>query len=269
MPYLSGPTICDISNQFGFPATYARNGGGKSRWAYFDELLEYCINNNRISALFTFLFSKNQFVEKLRGCEPGTIEAAHQDIINMALENINSILYFSNNTLSMAGNQFRIHSINETIPIETPTVKKIDRAYIRDLAERALKDIEDLNYDSAISKARTILEEVFCYVIEQREEEPIDSGDIGKLYNQVKSLFNMHQSKETDKRINMLLSGLEKVVSAITEMRNKGGDSHGLGSRRINIKNYHALLVVNAATTMADFILSVEESAKTNPTLPI
>ena len=101
------------------------------------------------------------------------------------------------------------------------------------------------------------MEEVFCYVIEKKNETPVDNGDIGKLYNQVKQLYNMHQSKELDKRINGLLSGLEKILNAISEMRNKDSDSHGVGARRISISEHHARLFVNSAMTMADFILAV------------
>ena len=64
-----------------------------------------------------------------------------------------------------------------------------------------------------------------------------------------------------DRRINGLLSGLEKIISSIAEMRNKGSDSHGVGANRINIGEHHARLFVNSAITMADFILSVEKNA--------
>ena len=261
MPYLSGPIICDISGRFGLAASYSWGGGSQSRWSYLDDLLKYCIDHNRISDLLSFLSSKDQFVEKLKGCAPPDIEAAHVMIIEKVLEHINSILYFGGNELRIAGKQFQIRPIGSTISIAAPAVRKIDRGYIRDLGKRAIKDINETNYDSAITKSRTLLEEAFCYVIEKQDEVPSNSGDIGKLYNQVKTLYSMHQDGGTDKRINMLLSGLEKIVSAITQMRNEGSDSHGVGLKRINIKDYHALLAVNAATTMADFILSVGESA--------
>ena len=45
----------------------------------------------------------------------------------------------------------------------------------------------------------------------------------------------MHQDKDIDKRVNGLLSGLEKILSAIAEMRNKDSDSHGVGAKRINV----------------------------------
>ena len=35
-----------------------------------------------------------------------------------------------------------------------------------------MDDIEQHNFDSAITKSRTLLEEVFCYVIEKRKENP-------------------------------------------------------------------------------------------------
>lgn len=81
------------------------------------------------------------------------------------------------------------------------------------------------------------------------------------LYKQVKDSYNMHGDANTDKRINTLLSGLEKIVSAISEMRNKGSDAHGVGASRITIDEHHVRLFVNAAMAMADFILSVEKKA--------
>ena len=41
----------------------------------------------------------------------------------------------------------------------------------------------------------------------------------------------MHQDKDIDKRVDGLLSGLGKILSAIAEMRNKGSDSHSVGSQ--------------------------------------
>lgn len=261
MPYLSGPTLCDISNKFGLPVTYGWNGGAQSRWAYLDDLLAHCIQNKRESDLLAFLFSKGQFVDKLRGQTPEVIEYAYSQIVNAVINQINAILYFGGNELVQIEKVFVIRKLGSTVSVSVPSVKTINRSYITDLSDRAMKDVMDGNYDSAITKSRTLLEEVFCYVIEKKGNEPSESGDIGKLYNQVKQLYNMHQSKDIDKRINGLLSGLEKILSAIAEMRNKGSDSHGVGAKRINIADHHARLFVNSAMTMADFILAVSEKA--------
>ena len=149
--------------------------------------------------------------------------------------------------------------INTVVTIEAPTLNFVTQDYIKDITARALKDVSEENYDSAITKCRTLLEETFCYVLEKHAVSPSDSGDIRKLYNQVKTQLNMHQDRDTDHRINGLLSGLEKILTAIAEMRNESSDSHGVGAKRIRISDHHARLFVHAAMTMTEFILSVNE----------
>ena len=198
----------------------------------------------------------------LRDLSVKDIQSAHEAILQKVLEQINSILYFGGHELRVIGKVYQVCNVGEVVAVAAPAVKIIDRAYIKDLAGRANKDIDEGNFDSAITKARTILEETFCYVIEKKGEVPSDSGDIGKLYGQVKTLYNMHADKNLDKRINTLLSGLEKIISAIAEMRNKESDSHGVGSKRIGIADYHTRLFVNSAIAMAAFILSVYQNAE-------
>ena len=259
LPYLSGPDLCEISTSFGLPVSYKWSGGAKSRWEYLDDLLKFCIENNRVSDLLSFLFSKEQFANKLKGYTPKDIDYAYNKIVSTIIEQINGTLYFSGFELVTIDGCFLINKKGEAVKIVAPSVKRIDRSYIVGLSDRAMKDVTEGFFDSAITKSRTLLEEVFCYVIEKKGEQPTESGDIGKLYNQVKTLYNMHQNKDIDKRINGLLSGLEKILTAISEMRNKGSDSHGVGTKRINIAEHHARLFVNSSMTMADFVLSVSE----------
>lgn len=257
MPYLSGPVLCDISLRFGLSVTYGGDGGALSRWAYLDNLIAHCIKNGKMQQLLSFLFSKNQFSELLKGLNPKEIELTYNKIITKIIEQINGLLYFGGHQLKILNNKFMLRSIDADLEMETPAFKKIDNDYIKSLAQRASKDIEDSNFDSAITKCRTLLEEVFCYVIEIKGEIPGQNGDIGDLYKQVKSLYKMHPNKDADKRVNMLLSGLEKIITSITQMRNKDSDAHGVGSRRISISDHHARLFLNASLIMADFILSI------------
>lgn len=266
MPYLSGADLCAISTLFGLPETYSWSGGALSRWQYLDKLLAYCIKENKTSELLAYLFSKDKFTNTLRGRSPENIEKAYGLIVQKILEQINSLLYFGGHELCIVGKMYQIKKIGAIPTIKAPSVKIIDRTYIKDLSDRANKDIDEGNFDSAITKARTILEETFCYVIEKKGVVPSESGDIGKLYGQVKDSYNMHADKNLDKRINTLLSGLEKIISAIAEMRNKESDSHGVGNKRIGISDYHTRLFVNSSVAMADFILSVyTNGTKTTP----
>jgi len=259
LPYLSGPMLCDLSTAFGLPVEYGWSGGSLSRWVYLDNLLAYCIERDKVQQLLAYLFAKDKFAEKMRGLTPSKIDNTYQHIIKTVVEQINGQLYFGGHELVIVNKTFIVKPIDAKVTIEAPKIKIIDRDYIKTLAERAKDDIDNSNYDSAVTKCRTLVEEVFCYVIELKGQTPSESGDITSLYKQVKGLYNMHQSKEADKRINVLLSGLEKILTAIAEMRNKDSDAHGVGSKRLNIEEHHARLLLNSAIAMSDFILAVAE----------
>lgn len=263
MPYLSGTDLCALSTLFGLPVEYSWKGEGLSRWKYLDNLLNYCINNRKCSSLLEHMFSLEQFSEMLSSRHSADeVNEAHKIIVSTILEKINGLLFFSGNELVVISHNFAIHPIKSKVEIAVPAIKIIDREYIKSISSRAMRDIEQNDFDSAITKSRTLLEESFCYVIEKKNEIPTDSGDIGKLYKQVRDLYNMHTDANTNRRINILLSGLNSIVSAIAEMRNKDSDAHGIGANRILIEEHHARLCVNAAMAMADFILSVEQRNK-------
>lgn len=266
MPYLSGPMLCELSQKFGCYQEYYWENSSKpnlSRWQYMDNILKYVIKENKVSQLLSYMMKKERFSDSLRKLNTvSDIEKMYKYIIQKVIDQINSILYFGGHELVIINNQFIVKNIDEKINIDIPSINVVNRDYIKDLSERAMKDIDEGNLDSAITKSRTILEEIFCYAIEIKGEEPSDNGDIGKLYKQVKDLYSMHTNKDMDKRVNKLLSGLENIVQSIAEMRNNGSDSHGLGSKRVNIADYHARLAVNSSTTMAEFILSVSQNSK-------
>ena len=266
MPYLSGPMLCELSQKFGCYQEYYWGNSSKpnlSRWQYMDNILKYVIKENKVSQLLSYMMEKERFSDSLRKLNTvSDIEKMYKYIIQKVIDQINSILYFGGHELVIINNQFIVKNIDEKINIDIPNINVVNRDYIKDLSERAMKDIDEGNLDSAITKSRTILEETFCYAIEIKGEEPSDNGDIGKLYKQVKNLYSMHANKDMDKRVNKLLSGLENIVQSIAEMRNNGSDSHGLGSKRVNIADYHARLAVNSSTTMAEFILSVSQNSK-------
>lgn len=262
MPYLSGPDLCDISIIFGLPEKYSWSGGALSRWKYLNNLIDYCVENGKIQDLLSYLFAKKQFVDQLKRFSSEEIDEKYNYIVKKAIEQINGLLYFGGNELVVINNEFIVKPINAAIEIDTPKIKIINSDYIMSLAERASKDIDESNYDSVITKCRTLVEEVFCYVIEERGEMPSDSGNISELYKQVKTLYNMHQNKEHDKRVNMLLSGLEKIITSIAQMRNKEGDSHGVGKKRISISEHHARLYLNASMMISEFILDIARNGK-------
>ena len=258
LPYLSGPVLAGMAREFGAPVTY----DSRSRWQYVEEMLEHAIERDRLSDFFEMFFNGPAFANHLKDVPGGDFKSRHDAIVAGAVAEINKMLYFGGNELRSIGGHYQVAPMGDHAQIVAPELKVIDRDYVRMMSERAMADVDDDRLDSAITQSRTLLEEVFCFAIEEKGEEPTESGDVEKLFKQVKDLYNMHQSANSDRRINNLITGLNKIVSSIAEMRNKNSDAHGVGLRRVGISDYHARLVVNASTTVAEFIVSVVNAAK-------
>ena len=162
--------------------------------------------------------------------------------------------------LRLVNKSFVLTNIGEDIVIDTPKVKIITTQYIRELPERIKEDIENKDYDSVITKSRTLLEEVLIFIIEKMTFERYKSnGDLVKIYQDATDLMNMRRKSDWDKRVNELLGGLHKLVSAISSMRNMNSDAHGAGSGRINIKKREAILAAHSSMMLAEYWLSVFE----------
>lgn len=257
MPYLSGPKLCELSTKFGLTVSYEYNGENLSRWQYLFNLIQFCAEEDKCSELLNYLFSKESFFSVLSKYPLYDIEKIHKATVSSAIESINGALYIGGNELVKIGSNYIIQSIDGEVLIPKENIKRIDREYISDITSRAIRDIKNGEYDSAITKSRTLMEEVFMYAIEMKEEVEEKKGDITKLYKQVRKLYNMDIDPKADERIKKLLSGLNTIVDSIAEMRNKNSDSHGAGDERINLSKHHAQLCVNAAIAVSEFILSV------------
>lgn len=259
MPYLTGPQICELSAKLGNPIHYPLNGGAPSRWKLFENLLDFCIQNEKEELLIQELFKPYEFNRVLYDCDIKDMKLAYEKIIDCVLEHINRDLYFCGHQIRRIGNNIYVCTLDAPIAIISKKINAIDHNYIKELVSRTADDINMGNYDSVLTKSRTLLEEVFCFVLEKKGIEHSNSGKITDLYGQVKQAYGMKQDNKFDKRINNLLSGFEKILTSISEMRNEQSDAHGVGANRIKIAQHHAQLFVNAAIIMADFMLSVSE----------
>ena len=188
------------------------------------------------------------------------IKDTHKSIISIALKQINSHLLIAKKELRIINNSFVLSDIGEKSVIETPKVRIVTYQYIRKLPERIKEDLSNKDYDSVITKSRTLLEEVLIYIIEQLTKERYKSnGDLIKIYQEATELLNMRQKKEWDKRVNELLGGLHKIVNSISSMRNINSDAHGVGASRISVSEREALLVANSAIMLSEYWLGVLE----------
>ena len=224
------------------------------------DLMKHLNPLGRIPELLSFLMQQSRF-QNLTGIgNIQKVDETYKAIIKGAIDAINAQLVIARVELRLVNKTFVLTRVGEDVVIETPKVKIITSQYIRELPERIKEDIDNKDYDSVITKSRTLLEEVLIFIIEKMTFERYKSnGDLVKIYQDATELMNMRQKGDWDKRVNELLGGLHKLVSAISSMRNMNSDAHGAGSGRINIKKREALLVAHSSMMLAEYWLSVFE----------
>ena len=254
MPYYTGNQLEDICINFGY--TSFTPG---SRWCYVEGLLNFAIENNRCNELFCYFFNEERFDNLRELPTMDEIDSVYQAIVSAAIEYINSCIKLTRQELVYMGGRFYIVAIGKAPVIESPKLDILGLPYVRGLQERCKGDFLAGNYDSVITKSRTMMEEILVKILENNNCPKIPKGDIVKQYNEVKNLYGMQQSKGYDGRVNSLLSGLETIVQSIAEMRNANSDAHGVGKRRINIREHEARLIMNSSIVFCEYMISVSK----------
>lgn len=261
MPYLTTQNIYEIANKFNVEMTIKDK---PSRWKLMMSLIKKDISEKNELKIISYLLSESNFYnfyENISNLSEQDFNYIYKQTVVQTLERINMILKYDKCKLISNNGYISIVS-TDIVKIKNFNIKKIDNQYVIDLYNRLTKKIDNKELDSAVTEARTLLEEVMIKLLEKKGVSNTSKGNLNKLYGQVRELYSMCTDTNIDRRINTLLSGLNNIVSAISEMRNNYSDSHGVGIKRKKIKKHHALLIVNSAVTMAEFLLSVERNAE-------
>lgn len=254
MPYYTATQLSELCTDFG-----VTDDVFGSRWNYVEALLKFAIEKQRCDELFQLLFNEKQF-DNLQDIEDiNDVDSVYKQIVTKAIEFINHSIRMTRNELVCLNGHFLIVESGKAPVIETPKLNVRSIPYVQGLRERCKDDFNSGNYDSVITKSRTTIEEILVQILEEKGTDDIAKGDLNKLYNQVKAANNMQQTSDKDRRVNSLLSGLERIVQSIAEMRNANSDAHGVGSRRIAIRECEARLVMNSAITFCEYIISIHD----------
>ena len=251
MPYYTAAQLQSICVDFGMIEVPTG-----SRWVYVEALMDFVINQGRCDEFLGYFFSEERF-DNLRSIQSmDEIDNIYRKIIDEGIRYINETIKMSKHELTYIDGHFHINEIGKKDVIVTPKFDIYTISYVQGLRERCNNELIAGNYDSVVTKSRTMMEEVLVKILEDNDVKGIPKGDLIKQYNQVKNLYGMQQSKEYDARINSLLGGLERIVQSVAEMRNANSDAHGVGSKRYAIRESEARLVMNSAITFCEYIVS-------------
>ncbi|MCD8208463.1 MAG: abortive infection family protein [Bacteroidales bacterium] len=55
------------------------------------------------------------------------------------------------------------------------------------------------------------------------------------------------------------MEGLNKLINSISDIRNEQSKMHAVGEKEVEMEEHHAILCLNAAITLGEFFLSLDE----------
>jgi hypothetical protein len=131
----------------------------------------------------------------------------------------------------------------------------VDSEHVQDAWQKAM-DRRASDPDGAITMARTLLETVCKFILDEHNIEYDDTADLPKLYRAVAESLNLAPSQHTEPIVKQVLGGCTAVVEGLGALRSKSGDAHGRGKQAGKPKQRHAALAVSLAGSMASFLVA-------------
>jgi AbiJ N-terminal domain 3/Abortive infection C-terminus len=120
----------------------------------------------------------------------------------------------------------------------------------------------------AITLARTLLEDVCKWILDQAGETWQEADDLPVLYRKLAKVLKLAPDDHTEPIFKQILGSCQSVVESLGALRNKLGDAHGPGPKRARPQARHAELAVNLSGAMATFLVATWEARQTEATRP-
>jgi hypothetical protein len=115
----------------------------------------------------------------------------------------------------------------------------------------------------AITLARTLLEDVCKWVLDQAGETWQETDDLPVLYRKLAKVLKLAPDDHTEQVFKQILGSCQSVVESLGALRNKLSDAHSPGPKRARPQARHAELAVNLAGAMATFLVATWEARQT------
>jgi len=108
---------------------------------------------------------------------------------------------------------------------------------------------------SALTAACSLLEALFRAYLEAHSLPLPAKKSVKPLWGAVQEHLGLHPKTQQDRDLQQILSGLASVVDGIGALRTHSGSAHGGGALRYRVKARHERLAINAAHSLASFVI--------------
>lgn len=114
----------------------------------------------------------------------------------------------------------------------------------------------------AITLARTLIEDVCKWILNEAAEPYPDSADLPVLYRKLAQVLRLAPDNHTEQTFKQLLGSCQQIVELLGSLRSKLGDAHSPGPKKAKPQPRHAELAVNLSGTMATFLVETWKARK-------
>ncbi|MET3723725.1 abortive infection family protein [Sphingomonas trueperi] len=118
----------------------------------------------------------------------------------------------------------------------------------------------------AITLARTLLEDVCRWLLDDLDIPAADQDDLPALYRKLSKGLKLAPDDHSEQVFKQILGNCQSIVESLGALRNKLGDAHGGGPKRARPAARHAELAVNLAGSMATFLVATWDTRRKTPT---
>jgi hypothetical protein len=140
-------------------------------------------------------------------------------------------------------------------------VEACESEEVRESWSKSIKRVSS-DFDGAITSARTLVESVCRYVLEELGTSlPADAG-MGQLYKAAVKSLQLDIATDSHPAVRQILGGCSGVVSGLAELRNTFSDAHGKGARGLKPARRHAELAVLTAGATSGFLLATLDAQR-------
>ena len=136
-----------------------------------------------------------------------------------------------------------------------------DWELVRDAWTKALERAPS-DPEGAITAARATLESVCKHILDESGAIYRSDGNLVKLYKATAKLLCLSPDGYTEDIFKQILGGCAGVVAGLAGLRNVYGDAHGKTQLHPKPRLRHARLAINAAMTIAEFLIETYETRK-------
>ena len=237
--YNSGPDLVQIFNELGFSGVYGKEF--PARWYYAQERLTTLNEKGQIDKFLKYFLHP----QNLLGLEEG--------VQNKIYDIVNRYLVHDGFCVKSTETDIIIEKLDGSL-VKTEKIQKVNNQFIIENATKCEDRIKSGDFSGDITSAHSLLESVLKYVYKDIFSVNPENLNLPDLYKEVVKKLNIHATSNLDNGLKKVAGGLNTCVVSISEIRNKSSDGHGGSELKYRVEEHHALLVVNAAKTIAQFL---------------